>query len=121
MRLKAWRFRSSKLDGARGGRMPLPLHYTCVPLFYITGLNIWCFLLRVSSRQKKKKKERKREKIATILELVFANNLLGGLVNVFLEDVGLALELVQLGGSEAALLDDVVQTGRLLGHPPFVL
>lgn len=58
---------------------------------------------------------------AVSLQLVLASHLLDNSLEVLGQDVGLALELVKLRGRKAALLDEAVQAGRLLGDEALVL
>lgn len=58
---------------------------------------------------------------AVSLQLVLARHLLDNGLEVLGQDVGLALELVKLRGRKAALLDEAVQAGRLLGDEALVL
>lgn len=56
------------------------------------------------------------------LQLILAaGDLLRNIRNELLQDVGLGLELIELGGSEAALLDDTVKAGKLLSNPVVAL
>lgn len=58
-----------------------------------------------------------RDHSSTNLELVLASDLL----NELAEDVGLDLELIKLGRSKATLVDDTLQTSKLLCGKPVVL
>lgn len=57
-----------------------------------------------------------------LLQLILAaSDLLRNIRNELLQDVGLGLELIELGRSQAALLDDTVKAGKLLSNPVVAL